>query len=209
MTEPLLSICIPTLPVRYGMLARLLREIHYQVNECGATELVEILTDDAVGTHVGMKRRVLYMKAKGKYICCVDDDDTIYPYYIKEILAAIESDPDVVGTNGIMTWDGRREQKWFISIKNPYEAQTRFDGSVVYARFPNHLSPVRAAIARQFPFIDVKIAEDYDYAKKLNDSGLLKTEVCIGTTLEQWMIDRTLHAPHKPLYHYRFVSNKG
>lgn len=190
------------------MFSRMLRELYYQIDQLEATELVEVIPDDRTEISVGNKRQNLYAIASGKYICSIDDDDTIYPYYLNEILNAIKSDPDAVGTNGIITWDGRKEQKWFISKDNPYDAQTRFDNTTVYARFHNHLSPIRATIAKQFKFPDKSMQEDYDWALQVHNSGLIQTEVCIGTTLSEWMNNPHLKTTQLPIYHYRYVARK-
>src|SRR5882672_4408840 len=169
MTEPILSILIATMPTRYPMLARLLREFHYQMDLLKiTTEQVEILMDDSLSVSTGVKRNNLYQKAAGKYSVSVDDDDSVYPNYLEEILKAAAQDPDAIGMNGIMTTNGRNEQKWFISKDNQYCARTRFDGSTVYERFNNHISPIRSEIAKQFAFPDKIIEEDYDFAKQIH-----------------------------------------
>jgi glycosyltransferase involved in cell wall biosynthesis len=203
----ILSICIATLPKRHPLLASLLRNIISQIGKADNGTSVEILTNDSTSLTTGAKRKLLYQLAKGKYICSIDDDDYIYPYYISEILKATENNPDAIGMNGIITTDGRSEKKWFISMKNNYEAVKRGDGSTCYSRYHNHLSPIRAEIAKQFPFIDATRFEDADFAKRVHDSGLIKTETCIGTTLEQWL---KTHYPKtvKPMYHYKYISAK-
>lgn len=203
-----LSICICTMPKRYPMLARLLRELYAQINELGAQDIVEILTDDTLEFSTGIKRRKMYESAKGKYTSSVDDDDTVSTYYVREILNAIKSDPDAVGMNGMMTWDNRKEQKWFIAKDNDYVALKRFDGQTVYSRYHNHLSPIRSEIVKQFPFADAYLGEDFDFAKRVHDSGLIKTEVCIGTVLKDWMGNKNLKMAILPMYHYRYITNK-
>lgn len=199
-----LSICIATLPNRYPLLASLLRNIYSQITDESA---IEILTNDSTELTTGMKRRLLYQAAKGDYICSIDDDDEVYSYYISEILKAVESNPDAIGMNGIMTTDGKNECKWFISYKNSYTAVRRFDKSIVYSRYHNHLSPIKASIAKQFPFIDQTKYEDFDFAKKIHASGLIKSEVIIGTTLIQWMKIQAKKVD-KPMYHYKYKTDK-
>ena len=203
-----LSILICTMPVRYPLLARLLRELHTQIQENAATDFVEVLTDDSMILTTGSKRNNLLARAKGEYSCFIDDDDSVYTYYIKEILAALESNPDAVGMNGIMTWDGRKEEKWFISKELLYEAVKRFDGSNVYARFHNHLTPKKTEIAKQIGFPDWKIGEDYQFALDLHKSNLIKKEKIVGTNYHTWMASSWSIAPQLPMYHYRFVSKK-
>lgn len=202
------SIAIATIPTRYPMLARLLRDLNYQIHDLGVTENVEILTDDSITLSTGAKRNNLYRRAMGNYIATVDDDDSVYSDYIRNILEATKSNPDAIAMNGIMTTNGRDEKKWFIAKDNPYEAQTRFDGSQVYARFHNHLSPIKSEIARAILFPDSSMGEDYSFAKRLHESGLIKTESIIGTNLQDWMRGSMLAQPKSPQYHYRYITNK-
>lgn len=203
-----LSILICTMPVRYPLLARLLRELHTQVQENAASEFVEILTDDSMVLSTGIKRNNLLARAKGEYSCFIDDDDTVYTYYLQEILHALKDSPDAVAMNGIMTWDGRKEQKWFISKDIGYVSIKRFDGSEVYARYHNHLTPKKTEIARLIGFPDLKIGEDYQFATDLHLSGLIKTESIIGTDLNTWLHDSWNMTCEKPMYHYRFATKK-
>lgn len=203
-----LSILIATMPTRYPMLARLLREINHQIEHLDVADQIEVLTNDSMAINTGVKRNYLYQKAQGKYSVSIDDDDSIYPWYIEEILKAAKQDPDAIGINGIMTTNGRYEQNWFISKDNDYCARQRFDGSTVYERFHNHISPIRSEIAKQFIFPDQTIGEDYIFAKSVHESGLIKTEVHVGTKLNDWLTDTMCRAIIKPMYHYRYLTNK-
>lgn len=202
----ILSICICTLYKRAGMLASLLRELETQIHNLQAQDLVEILTEADDGKmSTGQKRNLLNMKATGKYVSHVDDDDIVYPYYIQEILKAVETDPDAVAMNGLMTTDLRVEQRWFISKDNPYQACRTRKGHTIYLRYHNHLSPIRRLIALQFPFPDKYMHEDSDYADALHKAKAVKTEVAIGTTAREYL--QTLIAV-KPMYIYRYNSMK-
>lgn len=196
------------MPKRYASFARLLRELYQQINDLSASDKVEVLPDDRLGISTGLKRNALFQKAKGKYVCCVDDDDVVFPYYIKELLLALESEPDAVAMNGFMTWDGRRHEKFFISKDLPYEAVTRFDGTIVYARFHNHLSTIKKEIALTVPFPDAYTGEDYFYALGIHNSGLIKTEVAIGTTFADWMNHSNHKEIDKPMYYYDYKTKK-
>lgn len=202
---PTLTICIATLQRRMGMFASLLRELERQRKPFGDQVEILVRLDNGQET-TGAKRNWLYQNAKGEYVCSVDDDDTVAPYYIHEIMHALQSKPDAVGMNGVITTDGRHEKKWFIAKDNPYESVT-INGKEVYLRWHNHLSPVLRSIAIQFPFPDVTIGEDSGYAEAMHKSGLIKTEVVIGTTVEEYRNFRHKD-PVKPLYFYRFLSHK-
>jgi hypothetical protein len=117
----------------------------------------------------------------------VDDDDMVSSTYVKDILTAAESNPDAIVFNGTMTTNGRDERKWYISKDYGYEAK-----GGAYYRYPNHIVPIRREIAMAFPFMDIRIGEDYAWATAIHNAGLIKSEVKI----------------EKELYHYQFRTNK-
>lgn len=193
MSEVVLSILICSLHKRFGMLGALLRNLDYQISQANAAELVEVLVNvDGGEKSTGKKRDELLRQAKGRMICFHDDDDLPSDSYIYEILEAAKSDPDAIGFEGIMTTNGADIKRWFISKELEYRSCRDEKGNEFYERYNNHLSPVRRSIALQIGFKDQYTFEDFDYAKRLHDSGLIQTEIMI----------------HKPLYHYRFVTKK-
>jgi glycosyltransferase involved in cell wall biosynthesis len=205
----ILTICICTMPHRIVLLARLMRNLVGQIEKLNAQEQVEILVDDDMSITTGEKRNRLYNKAQGKYVCSVDDDDQVFSYYVEEILRAVESDPDAVAMNGIITWNGGTPQVWFISKMLPYQAVKDSRGHDVYLRFHNHLSPIRKSIAIQYPFPNKTMHEDFDFADRLHRSYAIRTEAVIGTTYEEFTKQK-MHRVHvqKPMYHYQFRSQK-
>lgn len=172
------------------MLATLLRELYNQINQLGVSDKVEVLVEiDDRQITTGAKRNLLIKKATGEYVVFADDDDFLYPYYVSEILKALESKPDAVAMNGIITTNGGKPEKWFISKDNEYVTKI-IGGERQYFRFHNHLSPVKRQIAKNFPFPDKSYGEDYEYALALHQSGWIKTETKID----------------KPMYHYRYIQ---
>lgn len=189
----ILSILIPTMYKRAGMLASMLREIYQQIEEGGFSEIVEVLVKADEGeVSTGKKRNDLLHEAKGEWVVFVDDDDEISPLYLSEILKALETNPDAVGINGTITSNGANEKRWFISKDHGYCAAKDEEGREIYMRYNNHLSPTRRSIAIQVGYPDVYIGEDYAYANSLHLLALVKTEV---------KIDR-------PLYKYKFLTHK-
>jgi glycosyltransferase involved in cell wall biosynthesis len=182
-----LSILIPSLHKRVGLLGSLLRDLNQQ-----ATDEVEILTNiDGGEVSTGNKRNQLVNAAKGKYTVFIDDDDVVSSDYIPSILEAAKQDADVIVFNGIMTTDDRNPKKWYISKDLPYKSEMR-NGEEIYLRYPNHIVPIRRSIALQVPFPNKYREEDFDYATKLHTMGLIKTEAKID----------------KYLYTYKFMQNK-
>lgn len=180
-----LSILICTLPNRIGYLSQLLQVLTPQYV---STNEVEVLTESDNGSiTTGTKRNILLKRSTGKYVVFIDDDDMVAPTYVKDILMAAESNPDAIVFNGIMTTNGRDERKWYISKDYGYEAKNG-----AYYRYPNHIVPIRREIAMAFPFMDIRIGEDYAWATAIHNAGLIKSEVKI----------------EKELYHYQFRTNK-
>lgn len=189
----ILSILIPTLYKRTEMFVELYSKLNRQIEECGVVGLVQILPKlDGGEKPTGTKRNELVLEAEGEYVVHVDDDDDLPAYYLKEILKALESKPDAVAINGIITTNGRDEKRWFISKDLEYCAVRDEQGRESYHRYNNHLSPTLRSIAIQIPYPDIYIGEDHQYAMALHESGLIKTES---------KIDR-------PLYHYKFIPHK-
>jgi GT2 family glycosyltransferase len=190
--EPVISILICSLCRRHEMLARLENHLMNQIIDCLALDSkVEVLIETDNGERpTGTKRNILMEQAKGKYVVFVDDDDWVPNYYIEELLKAAESDKDAFAINGSMTTNGRDEVLWYISKDNEYKAKKGSDGNTYYVRWPNHITPIRASIAKQFMFQDISYGEDYAWSVEIRKSGLIQTETLIG----------------KPMYHYRFNS---
>jgi len=183
----LLSILICALEERIKMLTPLLSDLEKQIVENGATGLVEILVEmDNRKITTGAKRNILLNRSKGIYSVWVDEDDWLPPYYVEEMIKACQSGCDAVGMSGIMTTDGEKEMEWHIGKDYKY-------CKACYYRYNNHLTPIKREIAIQFGFPDKVFGEDYDYSTAVHKSGLIKTE---------YRIER------KPMYHYKFLSNK-
>jgi hypothetical protein len=186
----ILSILIPSTYDRAEMLKTLLQELYKQINECMASDEVEVLTlIDDKKMPTGTKRNLLLQKCTGKYSVFIDSDDWVYEYYIKEILSAVQSDCDALGINGIITTNGGDLKQWFIAKDNPYRAAI-INGKEVYLRYPNHITIIRTSISKQFMFPDVWSGEDYHWCTQIHQSGLIKTETII----------------EKPMYHYRYST---
>ena len=180
-----LSILICTLETRKTLFDVLLAELKKQSKGYE----VEILSDCDNGEQtIGEKRNKLLQKAKGDYVCFIDDDDWVDSEYITKIVEALESEPDCVKLIGVMNTNGLNTVRFEHSIV--HGVYSTFGG--VYQRPPNHLNPIRREIAQKFDFPESDFGEDTDWALQIRDSGLLQRE----------------EPTYKVLYHYRFKSNK-
>lgn len=189
--NPKLSILIPSTYDRTEMTFSLVMSIMKQVRllELAEDDIQVLPLIDNYQATTGAKRNKLLEMATGDYVCHIDSDDEISDDYIGEVLKAIESNPDVIGFNGYMTTNGIDRCNFRISKDLPYSASRDINGTC-FLRYNNHLSPIKKEIALAIKFPEVSFGEDYDYATRLKESGLIKTEVYI----------------EKDLYHYKFST---
>lgn len=187
------SILIPTTPDRKEMLYSLLSSLHSQIEEGGYQDEIEILVEeDNRELSVGAKRQKLLERAKGEYVGFIDSDDKVSFDYMREIMEAISKNPDVITFNGWMETDGANRENFKISKHFPYTTIRDVYGKNEYLRFPNHICVIKRKIALEIGYKDMRFAEDYDFAKRLRESGLLQHEIYI----------------QKDLYFYLYNSKK-
>lgn len=142
---------------------------------------------------IGEKRNRLLQMATGDYTVFIDDDDWISVDYIKEVLKALESRPDVVGIVGEITVpvprrSGTVRRRFYHTLANRrYKESPRG-----FERPPNHLNPMRRDVAASFQFMDISMGEDTDWAMRICREQILQKEVFIN----------------KILYYYDYVPNK-
>ena len=162
--------------------------LNAQRNALPNPDLVEIVTLEDDGTlMVGAKRNRLMDMAKGEYLCFFDDDDEPFGGYLRRILEALESRPDVVGITIFWTdqiFDAVRllvrsldYQKFHWLVKN----------DAVTCGRPAHLNPTRSSIAKTVRFNENVIAgEDAEWSAAV----ACKLKTCVN-------ID-------EPIYWYNF-----
>lgn len=182
-----LSILIPTLPERYNYLKRLQNILYPQVSNF--PDQVEIKIHDA-GRHMstGAKRNALIANSAGDYFVQVDDDDHVPMYYVDELMKAIALNPDVITFIGHMTTDGGNRQNFTIKLGSRYETVNNH-----HYRYPNHLCCYKRSVVGHIPFPDITVTEDFQWAQRVQQLGLLKTEIHIN----------------KEMYFYDFKSKKN
>lgn len=171
----ILSIMIPTIEKRKFMFNSLVSGLQKQIGD----RPIEIVTAASEYMRIGQKRNDMLSRAKGEYVCAIDDDDVVPPFYIDQIMNAIRSNPDCCSLNGVITEDGLNPKRFIHSIKYT----EYFEKDDVYYRPPNHLNVIKRSIATQFTFPELNFGEDTDYAMQICRSGLLKTEAEISETI--------------------------
>lgn len=184
-----LSILICSLEERKDLLNRLLDCLNKQ-----KTDDVEIIVETDNGKlSIGDKRNLLLNKATGDYVCFIDDDDLVSDKYISLILKALENTPDCVGISGLwITHEPDRIINWskkyagFNRIKDTY-----FIGA-------NHITPVKASIARTIGFKSRNIGEDQDYGLRIRK--YLNTEEIIKEPIYYYYCNKETSAALKSFY---------
>lgn len=177
-----LSILIPSLTDRVHQLKPLVTVLEVQAKGLP----VEIITwVDNKEKSTGAKRNDLLNLAKGEYVAFFDDDDKPANDYVTSILNALEGNPDCVGFKG-WYYHRRKKYEWIISNALPY-VDAIIDKKTVYLRHTNHLAPIRREIAAQIGYPDQYREEDHQYAVKLRESGLIRTEAFINKHLYHYI----------------------
>ena len=143
---------------------------------------------------VGEKRNKLIDIADGEFICFVDDDDRVDPYYVRSIYDAIihESKTPL----NLVTFEASvkinngpsKICKYSPVIQGDYNTED------FYYRLPNHLMVWRKDFVEKFP--EINCGEDAQFGKimkkKLEENGLYQ--------------NYTVCEILKVLYHYDFNS---
>jgi len=145
------------------------------LNQIGSFQMCEILFEcDNKEISVGAKRQKLLERAKGKYVVFIDDDDNVSDYYVVNIISKIIDDvPDSIGFEILCDMEGKKETA---IASNRYDDWCENKDGYRYCRTPYHKTPIKREIALQVGYKDLRFAEDYDYSKRLKESGLIKKE---------------------------------
>jgi glycosyltransferase involved in cell wall biosynthesis len=178
-----LSILIATMDSRRELFERLYNKIRGQVLTSGLHGQVEIISErDAGRMKIGHKRNILVNRAKGDYVCFVDDDDDVSSDYVTRVVEATKQGKDCVGITGRIMWHGN----WVAFVHSlQYKEYARAkDGT--FLRTPNHLNPIRRSIALKHPFTCKNYGEDTDYAMSMLRASALKTETFLDDPPMYW-----------------------
>lgn len=183
---PDLSVLIPSIPERNGAAMILYHKLQSYVNDCCNADVEILLFMDNKKRTIGEKRDQLVQAAKGEYLSFVDDDEDIFPEYIKEITSAIHSgNYDLIMYNSRASL-GQNEFTVDVSLDNENE-QHAVNG--IMKRKPFHVCCWRTFIAQSERFNKMNYGEDWDWCKRL-----------IPKINSYYKIDKVLH-------HYKYDPN--
>ncbi len=178
-----LSILICTVDGRETQFNLLRHHLQTQINEFGRQKEVQILSKkDNKEISVGAKRQLLLEDAIGECIVFIDDDDMVPYFYVEKILEAINLNPDCIG----FKIECKGTPGKTASASNKWDDWAENVGGFDYVRTIYHKNPVKREHALAIGFKDMRFGEDYDYSKRLKESGLLKEEVFIDEVMYEY-----------------------
>ena len=172
MPEPILTICIPTISTRKGLLSRLLWSIGEQAE--GYTHRIEVLVHPGDNIPYGDKLNRMFAEAKGEYVVAVGDDDWLSAGFFDEVLVAL--------------WGGHLDYLGYKILYlngGKFQYEIRHTADIVgwptsRLRGVCQTCPVRTSIARSVPFGN----EYYDDRKWSYEVGKqVKRHLFINRTL--------------------------
>jgi hypothetical protein len=189
MSEPILSILIPTLEKREAIFNRLNNFLLAQIQKYELQEKVVIIPLKNNGEHnIGKLRNMLASMCQTAYSDFIDDDDMVDSFFLKDIVNVLETEnPDAVGFRGIYKDIKTQTTKPFVvRCGEKYEERDN-----CFYRPPNHISPKRNEFNLKVPFPDVKFGEDHSQCINLKNSGLLQSCSFIDKNMYYYLYDST------------------
>lgn len=195
MYSMLLTVAIPTTHDRQKMFDALADNLSEQIKDFDNVDIIYCV--DNYEMSIGEKRGHLLEQAQGDYIFMLDSDDNIALDYFPTILPLLEKKPDCIcyleDINGVQTaCHSNRFDDW--GIGKGYH----------YYRTPFYKDVLRTDIARKIGFNDLRYGEDYDFAKRLKASGLIKNEIFVDKKMYFYKMPNALsHGEHKKRYGIR------
>lgn len=195
MSQPLLSILIPTVYGREKSLLHLQTVLQAQIQELYSNGVInsfddiEVVVDiDNKETPIGRKRETLYKISKCRFSWMIDDDDSISGRAIEKIIASIKSNPAI----SCITF---REK---CLINGEYKSSNHsikyddwhdnFDG-FDFVRTPFYKDVIRTDIAKSVPFEHIRWGEDHAWSKAVKP--LLIDEIHIDEEIYHYIHNST------------------
>ena len=147
----LLSVGIVTLKEREEKLLRLVNKLREHATTDNMEKVELLINSDEGQKPVGQKRNEVLHRAKGRFICFIDDDDLVSDSYINTIVNLIRDNPklDCIGFTGVF-YNNDKPSMTF-KHANMYRGNYKDSEGTQY-RPANHLNPVRTDSAKQIGF---------------------------------------------------------
>lgn len=141
---------------------------------------IEIYIETDAKMRIGAKMNSLLKDSIGDYVWMLKDSDLVSETAVKDIYAAVLSEPDVVGISGMSTFNGRTPCDWKQGIDEE--------------RKPNHNSPMKRTIANIIPFRKRKVDSLEIWAKEMNRIAPWVTEIVIDKPIIHNRHELSVHA---------------
>ena len=169
------SILMYAEPEKREALDALYQKLHQQIEELNLQHEIEMLTYVSSAEEKISQSRIqnnLMYQSSGKYIQFLYAGDDVDDTFIKRIYEKMQKNADCICLNGTITFDGKNPKK----VIHSRQFESYFEKNGVYCRPPNPLNPIKRWIAIQFPFYEGLEFVDLDWAKRIAESRLIRTE---------------------------------
>lgn len=179
-----LSILVPSVNTRINnFLPKSLNMIYGQLENSPHKDDIEVLflVDNKTMT-LGEKRNRMASISCGQYIVFIDDDDRISDDYIKEIMNAIQYNPDVICFQMEVNGYGKTKKAIFSS-----KFEKEFDTEDAFYRLPHEKMVIKRELFLDTPHRDILIGDDYYFSLDLKPK--IKTEYQINKVLYYYDYD--------------------
>jgi glycosyltransferase involved in cell wall biosynthesis len=188
--NPILSLLTPTIPGRETQLKALGEKLAAQIEDKPVEWLA--LCDNRARS-IGGKRQALVDIAQGKYIAFVDDDDDVSDDYLEKLLAAAESNADVITFRQRAIYNGLESEVHF-GINNQ---DGPFAPGGITLRAPWHVCAWRRDVVHGCQFGLSNYGEDREWC--LQARKRVRTAHHIDAVLHTYRHDAaTTAAPESP-----------
>jgi len=188
MNNTKLSILLITVPERFNLLEKLIKELDKQRRGLP----VEVLYLGDVRTlNVGAKRNILKNMVNSEYSVWIDDDDWVEPNYIEEIMKGIEQKPDVITFNNqvfMRDYAHHHPMVEKVIFKLEHKKRTQDLPNKIYYYLPCHTHAIKHSIVKRYDFPDITYGgADFKWSEAIQHE--LKTEYHIDKQLYHHRID--------------------
>jgi len=134
-------------------------KINDQINKLEDPSIVEVLVfTDNRRRSIGYKRQSLLDIANGKYVCWIDDDDSIEDNYVSKLVLGCKSNCDVVTFKQHVIINGSNSYTLIFDIEQKENEEAK---QPYFKRPPWHVCPIKREIAVLAKFPDLMYGEDW------------------------------------------------
>ena len=175
----MLNILIPSIPERSKQVTILLSKLKTQIDYCHKVHstlgMVNVIVDDSKrfllgGLSIGDIRNILLNQSKSKYICFLDDDDSISPDYVETLLRLCAEGKDICTFKSLFMCDGY----WTVIEMGLGNENQQASPDITVMRNAWHICPVKRTLAIQHKFSNINHNEDWDWFSRVLEG--VKTE---------------------------------